>query len=236
MKVAFVVGFFDPVKDQLKREFPRQLETGSIFWISQGKGQSVDITEFKTLFYRELNKKPESVCVLIAVIRDYEWAKHTFESIVEDGRAKLPSCQISLSFYDDRSAATRIASEIAGIGFSEIQEVTFDQVKAKLKGSKVICVVADGQTPIKAALARGGFSSAIISEFFDEENVATGKNSTLMEHLQTYTKTYSHMLYAWKNLRTSGPGLVKAFRKSGIFYEAESAAKVVEMFRKWILS
>jgi hypothetical protein len=55
-----------------------------------------------------------------------------------------------------------------------------------------------------------------------------------MNRLGQKAKQYEHLLYAWDGLRTIKADVKKKF--TGKAYEAETAAKVIEIFRKWLTS
>ncbi|HEY0307393.1 MAG TPA: hypothetical protein VGB94_04475 [Acidobacteriaceae bacterium] len=237
MKIAFVVGFFAPVSEALSDAFPRQSAAGTLILMDCHQGKTIDITAFKSGFFQALQKhNPAEVVVVLGIARGYEWVVDHVESIVGEARRQYSSAGIALDVTTNLCAPAQIAARIAAFDLPGSTPITCEQVQTLFGGQKAICIVAEGHATFKDALQRAGFPDQAIASYFDEEKIATGRNSTLMEHLQQYTRTYRHMLYAWDGLRTSGPKLVRAFKSGGgIFIEAPTASKIAENLRRRIL-
>ena len=237
MGIVFVVGFFDCVQATLASDFAYQMAVGSVSWIGFSKGRIADLTAFKSAFFDALaRKRPPEVLVLLGRVRESQWVEQQVQSFLDQGRLRHPRTVIKLEVLDDLSAAVQVKAAISTLQLQTPSDLSLERIEAKLSGNKVICIVADGRPTFKQALERSGFAPLAIDRFFDEEIVPGGRNSTLMEHLEKYAQYYCHMLYAWDGLRTSGKGLVKAFKSQGQFYEGPTAAKVVEIFRRWLIS
>ena len=233
MKDVFIVGFSPAVKGFLETEFQGHCEKRTITWISEGRGVATDISRFKELlFSRIASRAPSEVLVVFAISPDNKWLDPQLERLVGEARNRHQHCRIGLDIYRDFGSINQLRSRILAFDLAPPDALSMDLISSKLCGSKVICIVATGRPTILDALVRVGFPASKISEHFEQEIVETGRNSTLMQHLEKYAKHYNHMLYAWGNLRTSSSGLVKNFKRKGIFFEAESAGKVAELFRR----
>lgn len=237
MKQVFVVGFSPAVKRDLDGSFARHCQNGSVVWVSEGQGAGADIAKFKELFLSQIiGKKPTEVLVLFAVPTANQWLEPQLQRLVGDARGRFSHVPIALQIFRDFGASAQVKNRLIGFDLPNPDRLDITKIAAKLGGAKVICVVAAGRPTILEALTRAGVPCDALAAFFEQEVIETGRNSTLMEHLERHAKSYGHMLYAWGALRTSSKGLVKGFKKKGIFYEAESAGKVAELLRKYLSS
>jgi hypothetical protein len=238
MKVVFVVGFSQSVNQIIDRSFLKHREYGSIIWVAERQGVASDLAKLKEVFTSTLSsRKPEEALVLFAIplVNDRAWAEPRLQELIAKARTQYSTCSMTLEIERDFGDFNHVEARLRAVQFPDIVPISIDLLRNRLGGNKVICISAEGRTSILEALRRAGFPQDCIEQFFDEEIIATGRNSTLMEHLQGYAKGYCHMLYAWESLRTSSGGLVRAFKRKGIFIEANSAAKVVESLRHLLL-
>jgi hypothetical protein len=103
-----------------------------------------------------------------------------------------------------------------------------------LGSSRVLCANLEGKTSFFEALIRAGVPAEACGRFFVERSVTAGRNSNLMSVLGEEAKICDHLLYAWDGLRTLTPAVKRKFK--GKAYEAQTGPKVIEIFRKWLLS
>jgi hypothetical protein len=237
MKYVFVVGFYDSIKDILDEKFPGRLAEGSIIWIAENKGIKADLEKFKELFFDVISSgHPSAVVVLFGIPKGHDWLPYQLERIVTEGRARDSSAKVDFLTSPDLNARNLVEMQIEAAQLDEREEIPDELVRAKLNGRKAICIHASTYTSIKDALKRAGFSPEIVEERFDEESINIAKNSNLNERLAKYAKSHFMMLYAWDGLRHASDAVVAAFRRNGKFIDAQSASKVVEKLRRWLLS
>ena len=110
--------------------------------------------------------------------------------------------------------------------------ISLERVRSRIGGGSVLCVSMDGRTNVIDALARVGFGDDAL-KCFTEEKIPGSRNSNLMDYLRSRAAGFGYLLYAWDGLRTSTPEVKAKFQRC---YEAATAAKVAEMFKRWVLS
>jgi hypothetical protein len=235
MKAAFVVGFSPAVRNTLESEFKDAIANRTLVCISQGQGIGADLAKFKEVFLsRVCGETLKEVIILFAVAPHSSWADDAIGAIAGDGRRRCSSCLIALDVIRDFGAINQVRNRVAALKLTEVQGISEEQIRSKLGSDKVICVSAQGRTSVLSALERAGFPASVLAQQFEEEIISPSTNSMLMAYLEKFSKTHHHMLYAWQGLRTSSKGLIRAFKKRGSFFEADSAAKLAEAFRKFI--
>jgi hypothetical protein len=238
MKIAFVAGFFNPVKEALDEVYSGHLKNGAVVWIPQEEvntlppPRAVNLREFASQFLDRI-QNAESVLILLAIPTGQEWVESSIWQIVERGVNNNPD----LSFFDvlpfrDASDRAGVLGAIKTFVLPIIATIGPEKIRARVAQGKILCVSCDTKTRIFESLRRAGFADEAIESCFEEEIVKSGKNSNLMDLFTERSKQYQHILYAWDGgLRYFHPKVKKKFSKP---FEARTAAKVVERFKEWI--
>lgn len=232
MKIAFVAGFFDPVKKALEEgSYSEHHANGSVVWIRQkAMNREVNLHEFSSQFF-DRAKEADSVLVLLALLRGREWVEESIRRIIAKAQEADPELQCELLTFRNAGDRQGIMKSLDGFGLPSPALIGCEKVRAKIPEGKVLCVSLDGKTSILDALLRAGFAEETVQAHFHEERIVGARNSGLMEHLSSRSAQHKHLLYAWDGLRTLKPEVARKFT---ICYEAPNAAKVVQIFKKWI--
>lgn len=232
MKIAFVAGFFDPVKKALEEgPYSEHQASGSLIWIRQkAMNREVNLHEFSARFFDRV-KQADSVLTLLAILKGREWVEASVLGII--GRAKESVPDLSCELLTFRNAGDRngVTKALDAFGLPSPSLVAREKMRTKVADEKVLCVSLEGKTSILDALGRAGFGAETIQAHFCEERIDGARNSGLMEHLALRSIQYKHLLYAWDGLRTLTPAVSRKFTTC---CEAPNAAKVVQLFKRWI--
>jgi hypothetical protein len=240
VKTIFVVGFFDPVRKALEKACSEHLQDQSIIWIGQvgarrgadpWKPREANLTELSGRFFERVSAGSDSILILLAVLNEHEWVAESVESIIARGVQISSGIKFELKTFKHASDQGGVLDAIAQFGLRAPTQLSCERVRRRLDGRKVLCVSMDGRTSILDSLKRAGFADETITSYFEEERIAGGKNSNLMERLVSLSSKYGFLLYAWEGLRTSTPAVKCSFGKC---YEAQTASKVVALFKQWI--
>jgi hypothetical protein len=233
LRVAFVVGFYDPVRNHLTEHYQEYLSNQSIIWIRQiAPNREGNLTELSTRLFDRIANGAASILIILAVPRGRHWVINSVNQILERGKSEHPSVSFQIETLENLGGAKRIAELIEEFGAASPQRISLQQVRERIGRDSVLCMSMDGRTSIIDALRRVGFDDDAI-DFFVEEKIAGARNSNLMDHIDGRSEVHSYLLYAWDGLRTLKPEIKKKFKKS---YEGANAAQVASLFRKWILS
>ena len=227
MKIAFVVGFYDPVKKALNARYPETSYQDRLIWIESGKRTLVD---FKERFY-DVVQTAEGLLVCLGRAGPQRHLEDNMRGIigVAEGQYATP---IRFETFGNLYDSVPIVALVESFGLEREATIGVDHVRSKVTEGKILCVSLEGKTTVFAALQRIGVSTEALNEFFVEEIVKGGRNSNLMQHLKQRAQHHSCLLYAWGGLRTSTPEVKAAYRFD--CREAQSASQVAEMFRKWM--
>lgn len=240
MKIAFVAGFFDPVKEAVEEAYPEHLKNRSVVWIPQEgvktlpPPRAVNLNQFVSQFLDRV-KSAESIMILLALPAGQEWVEEKIWNIVERGVDLNPH----LSFFDvvpfkDASDRNGVIKAIKEFDIPLAVPIGIESIRIKVIQGKILCVSCEGKPSILEALRRTGFAPESIETCFEEERINPGKNSNLMNLLTERAKQYPQLLYAWDGgLRYLHPKVKSKF--STHCFEAQGAAKVVERFKEWIM-
>lgn len=234
MKIAFVAGFFDPVKRSLEKRYPKEQYRRSVFWVQQAKGggfaREVNLSEFSSLFM-DKTSQATSVLVVLALPTGREFVELAVQGIIDKVAAMRPEMDWKLETLRNVSDGEAVLKHLEDFGLPDPAAVDSGKIREKVKSGKILCVSLDGKTRVFDALARAGFTAEAIESCFEEERIEGGRNSNLNEALSSRGGKRSHLLYAWDGLRTLTPEVKKKFVKC---YEASDAAKVVAIFKRWV--
>ena len=225
MKTAFVVGFFDPVKNALEVRFPKN---DRLIWVDKGKNALV---VFKERFY-EIVKTADGLLVCLGRAGSERHLEDAVAGIIGVAKAQYPAT-IQFNAFGNLYDPAPVVALVESFGIETETTIGVNHVRSKVTEGTVLCVSLEGKTTVFTALQRAGVSAETLNECFIEEIIQGGKNSNLMQYLKQKGQHHSCLLYAWAGLRTSTPEVKAAYKFD--CHEAPSAAQVVEMFRKWTM-
>jgi hypothetical protein len=171
--------------------------------------------------------------IVLAVLENYKWVEGKVQGMINTAHSRKPCVDFKLKIYKDAGAVDQVLADVEQFGLPQPATITMELLERVLGDARVLCASSDGKTTIRDALRRAGFPPEAADKFFSECIVTPGRNSNLIAALSEGASHCDHLLYAWEGLRTLDAKTKKRF--SGRCYEANSAAKVVEIFRKWIL-
>lgn len=226
MKIAFVVGFFEPVRQALRARYPDDAYRNRLIWIESHKRA---ITVFRERFY-DVVKTASGLLVCLGRSGSERHLEDAIQGIVSVGASQF-STPIQFEVFGNQFEAAPLVELVETFGLDAETEIGVGQVRAKVGNRKILCVSLQGKTPICAALRRAGVSGEAISTCFHEEVQKSGKNSNLMQNLKSRSASYCCLLYAWDGLRTSDEDVKDSYAFRPI--EARTAAEVAELFKKW---
>lgn len=228
MKIAFIVGFYDPVRVALERLYPTDRYAERLIWIPCGNNS---IVAFKGRFY-EVAKTADGILVCLGRPHSKCYLDDHVAGIIavsQEERNIAVSFQVFGNIFD----ATPVVEAVKAFGLQEPTGIGPQKVRKRVATGKILCVSLAGKTPVFSALRRAGFTEEAISECFVEEIIDGARFSDANEYFASKADSYTHFMYAWLGLRTTSPETKKAF-KCGC-EEAPTAADVVALFKKWIL-
>jgi hypothetical protein len=229
MKIAFILGFFDPVRKALKECYPEDTYSDRILWISSGNGT---VTAFKGRYY-DVVSTADSILVCVGASSKQKALLLGVDGIVSSGAAAYPQTPVKVEKFGNLFDGAPVLACVKQFGVEAQPPISVAQIRRRIPAGKILCVSPAGKTTIKVALERIGFSVDALNECFEEKLCQTARNSNLMQELESRAKTYPCLLYAWEGLRTSDPEIQKKYTHGWL--EARSAAQVAALFHKWIV-
>jgi hypothetical protein len=229
VKIAFVVGFFEPVKKPLFSRYPEDVYHNRLIWVESGKRA---ITIFKEQFY-DVVKTAHGLLVCLGRSGNQRHIENAVKGIIGVATAQYET-PIRLNVFANLYDATPVIQTVEGFGLDNEIKIGADDVRAKIGNGKILCVSPQGKTSITDALERASFSKEAIDECFVEEIQEYGRNSNLMQHLKSSSASYVCLLYAWEGLRTSDQDVKDSYAYG--CYEAPTASQVVDFFKAWIVT
>jgi hypothetical protein len=237
LRIVFVVGLYDTVREELQKRYAAQLGAGTLIFIRQTSGNPIpDLRDFNSRI-SDVAKRCASIRVLLAVLTGYEWVEAKVHQILDRVGSHNPRVEICVSAPPRREVGIGIVGElideIEAFGLDPPDAVTVPILEGVLGDSRVLCLSLAGKAGFGEALTRAGFPPESIGRFFVERSISPGRNSNLMAIIIQDSKHCDHLLYAYDGLRTLKADVKKKF--SGKAYEAVTTARVIEVFRKWIL-
>jgi hypothetical protein len=228
VKIAFVIGFYDPVKTALNERYPENVYRDRLVWIPSGKGS---IAAFKGRFY-DVAKTAEGVLVCLGRSDSERFIEGAMRNIIAVAEQQYANTPIQFRVFGNVYDSGPVIQVIESYELETQPQISSATIRARIPTGKILCMSLNGKTAILTALQRAGFSPAAIGECFEEEVRIGARNSNLMQDLEARAQAYSYLLYAWEGLRTMTPTVKKGFTYG--CREARSAAQVVELFKKWI--
>jgi len=232
MKIAFVAGFYDPVKEALDNPYSEHQANGSLVWIRQNElHKEADLTLLSSRFIDGVNRA-DTVRVVLHVPRGRQWVVDSVQGILERGKDLNSALEFDIVPLENDGDRDGVLKCIADFGLAVPAHVESDTVRTKIPSGKVLCVSLDGKTSILDALQRAEFAPETITQCFDEERIEGGRNSGLLQMLASRSLRYRYLIYAFDGLRHLSPAIKHKFVKC---WNEANAAKVVAQFKKWIL-
>ena len=222
MKIAFVVGFFDPVKKALDARFPNN---DRLIWIDPGKNALI---VFKQHFY-DLVKTAEGLLVCLGRAGSQRHLQEAVTGIIGVAQGQYTTT-IQFRAFGNLYDSAPVVELVESFGIETESPMGIVQLRSAVADGKILCVSLEGKTSILSALERAGFSTDVIRECFAEEQYKGGRNSNLMQDLKSRAQSHTCLLYAWSGLRTSTPEVKDAYKYG--CHEAPTASQVVELFKK----
>jgi hypothetical protein len=230
VKIAFVAGFYDPVRKIIDDVHSEHLGNGSLIWIRQGPNGMASMNEFSERFF-DLIKVADSILVLLAAPRGREYVVQSVEGILQKGKEKRENLTCELVPFKNAGDRDGVLQRLKDFGLPDSVAVDVATIRSKIPDGQVLCVSGDGKTRILEALIRASFSEEAVETCFCEKRIEGGRNSNLMEAIESRSDQHTHLIYAWGGLRSMPPKVKRKFHKC---YEAQNAAKVVQMFKDYI--
>ena len=230
MKVAFVLGFYNPVEVVLQSRFPAEFNCGNLIWIGRlSKNYPFDLKRFKGRFLSVLDDATkDDVLVLIPKLRDYDWAEASVRAILEQTR-DYPHKGVELLTLPDAQNSDQVVAELNRFGLKAQASPVLPVAKLQeyLGDSRVLCVRAMWQASFAKSLEHMGVPRELFNDRFNERTVSPGQNSNLIRELKKAASRFDQLLYAWKSLRTLPAKVKKQYK--GKVLEAATTAEVVEL-------
>lgn len=230
MKIAFVAGFYDPVKKVIDDVHSEHLGNGSLIWIRQGPNGMASLNEFSERFFDRI-KVAESILVLLAVPRGREYVAQSVERILQKGKERRENLTCELVTFKNAGDRYEVLQRLKDFGLSDSVAVDVATIRLKVPDGQVLCISGGGKTRILDALKRASFSAEAVETCFCEERIEGARNSNLMEFIESRSDQHTHLIYAWEGLRSMPPKVKRKFHKC---YEAQNAAKVVQLFKDYV--
>lgn len=230
MRVAFVLGFFDPVLKELKLQFPRELRLRSVIWIRQTKiGGPPDLTDFSSQLFDRLTQGATHILLIVAVLSGKEWIEERLRSMVAEAQERFPGSAVDIIFEKKAMASELVIPRLREFKCSIPQEITRELLARKLGSSKVLCVRKKRSTSFRRALERHGISEELFEEFFIEHSVEAGSSK---EGLQKKVQSFEYVFYAFDGFGHPFGGFLHEF--AGTLFKDSLAVGCVTSFRKWL--
>jgi hypothetical protein len=229
VRIAFVIGFFDPVKIALDECYPEPTYRDRLIWIP---GRRSAVIEFKGRFY-DVVRTAEAIHVCLGRSENQSHIEDAVRGIVRVATERYASTTVTVDVFGNQYDPEPVMQIIKSLGIETRPQICSDKIRTKVGDGKILCMSLYGKTSIFTALERAGFPPAAVGECFHEEVRAGARNSNLMEDLKSCAAKYTYLIYAWEGLRTLSPDVKNRFKYG--CQEARSASQVVELFKRWII-
>jgi len=236
VKVAFVLGFYNPVESALRAEFGAELSRGCLVWLGQqSRNRPFNLNEFRGRLRQTLNDSTcDPILVLLAEVRGQEWVKPSVEGIVSSSESTGSQPRVVISTLKNAQESQSVVTLLKEFGLEARNDaITGVMLSTFLGGATVLCVRAMWQPNFADAFRRARIPADLCGEQFIERTIHSGQNPNLIRELCEAACQYGVLLYAWKGLRTMPADAKRRFAK-GVF-EAETPAKVVALFKNGVL-
>jgi len=231
VRVAFVLGFFDPVFKKLESQFSRELKCQSVVWIRQTKiGGPPDLSKFSSSLFDHLTQGATHVLVLVAVLSGKEWIEERLRWMAAEAEGRFSGAIVELIFEKKATASDFVIQKLREFKCTVSEEVTRELLARKLGDSKIFCVREKHSTSFRRALERHGVSEALFDEFFVEHAFEAGAAT---EGLEMKLRSFKYAFYAFEGFSHAFGGFLKDY--SGTLFKESHAAGCAMSFKKWLL-
>ena len=234
MKVAFVVGFFNPVESALQDAFEEQLDGGTLICISKTSSRyAFDVNKFKSQFFQKaVASDVDSILVVAADLRGQEWLTANLQQMVDAARDRSGGKNIQLVLLKDAQNPAPVMDSIHGYGLVASAdyaggEVSESQLIAYTGSKKVLCVRGKNQSGFEDALRRGNFQFTNFEDHFVELALSYGSNTG--QTLKDSAKHHICLLYAWGELKYLQPATKSRWEN---LHQGENPAAAVARFKQ----
>ena len=233
MKIAFVAGFHDPVKQKLDEHYSAQQANGSLVWVRQReRRREVDLTLLSARVLEPIRGTKEvRVRVVLHVPSGREWIVGKVEGILRKGQELNPAlqCDPIVQFGDDGDDDGALVC-IREFDLPAPTGISAAAIREKIPEGTILCVSHQDKTSILKALEHAKLAEDAKQLF--EERIEGGRNSNLAQEIARLSLKYRYILYAYDGLRHIGPAIQHKYIK---VWNRSSASQVVEQFKKWIM-
>jgi len=231
VRVAFVLGFFDPVLRELKSQFPRELRLRSLIWIRQTKiGGPPDLTDFSSQLFDRLTQGATHILVIVAVPRGKEWIEERLRSMVAEAQNRFSGSTVEIIFEKKATASELVISRLREFKCAIPQEVSRELLARKLGSSKVLCVRENHSTSFRRTLERHGISEELFEEFFVEYSFEANASN---DGLKKKVESFECVFYAFDGFGHPFGGFLDGFR--GTLFKESLAVGCATSFKKWLI-
>lgn len=231
MRVAFVLGFFDPVLKELTSQFPRELRLRSLIWIRQTKiGGPPDLTDFRSQLFDRLTQGATHILLIVAVLSGKEWLEEWFPPMVAEAQNRFSGLAVEIIFEKKAKASELVISRLREFKCTIPQDITRELLARKLGGSKVLCVREKRSTSFRRTLERHGISEELFEEFFVEHSVEASSSN---EGLQKKVQSFKYVFYAFDGFGHPFGGFLDEFK--GTLFKESLAVGCAICFKKWLV-
>jgi hypothetical protein len=238
VKVAFVVGFFNPVEAALKDAFEEDLDGGTLICVSKTSSRyAFDVNKFKSQFFQKAAASDvESILVIAADLRGQEWLTANLQQMVDAARARSGGKNIQLELQKDAQNPTPVIDSINQYGLAKSGECAGGEVSelelmAYTHSKKVLCVRGKNQSGFEDALRRANFKFTNFENHFVELELSYGSN--VGQTLKDSAKHHICLLYAWGELKYLQPATKSKWQN---LHQGENPAAAVARFKQAVQS
>ena len=166
MKIAFVAGFYDPVKEALDISHSAHQADGSLIWIRQRNlHKEADLTELSARLL-DVAKNAEFVRIILHVPRGREWVTTSIEGIVASGKELNTNLQCEIVPLGNDGDCDGVLKCVVDFGLPAPDPLGSAEIRKKIPVGKILCMSLEGKTSIIDALGRAGFSPQTVTECF----------------------------------------------------------------------
>jgi hypothetical protein len=237
VKVAFVVGFDNSVKAELRAKFDKELAGGSlVFFAKLSSRYSFDLPSFKSQFLKLAGESGiDPILVVAADLRSVpglEWVHPYLEQIIGEGRSRCGSRIIDVAFCDDFQNPAPIIDTLDEFQLAVLVGGSITITQAMLSdyanGRKILCVRGNNQPCFEDALRRANIQFGNFDDYFAE--MALSHTSNVSNTVKKVSKQYRCLLYSYEVLRYLHPA-VKAVWSNNL-YQGRTPASAVAWFKQ----
>jgi hypothetical protein len=233
LKVAIVVGFFDPVWAELQREYAAHVAEKTLILVKPALPSPIPRIPDVASRVADASGRAKSLLVVAASLDNYEWVPMRIEEMVVTIGRRTAGLEVRTEIRKSATDPKEILQLIADFALEPPLPISVELLRTALRDTKVLCVSMEGRTTLRDALMRAGFPEEAWDLYFVERIIPGARNSNLLNSIGLESHQCTHLLYAWDGLRTLSSAVKKKFK--GKQYECPTAAQVAEAFKRWVL-